>query len=454
MTDFIKLSILVTVLVGFLQPSIVTAENAYVPIRQLVARGMYTPPNYLSTVNGAIGRENAYQMFSNVVEARYGGKVSKLGKDEALVRYLQKQRIQRNIFLGLYSEDRFVKMNPEWKKVKDPFATQRDVWRKVNGQLQYGQIKVHGIGKSASTLPQLAEVYLASMRKDSGRGQASLFLVPNDHLDAISSHIDKKRTAALTSGKKDEAAWLQKQKDRLSPLGVTFKTLSREGDLAEQGSRSRIVARYAGPVIAVAFIALSPLYETYRWSSGKISGSELGLNLGKSGATLTLSIATSFLVSKSEFLRNSPYRAGGAVAGVIFIAEEGFLIYQYGGFSNAFSAPGFWIQSGGNFGAAALGLIGMGEGAMIGSFIGTSILPGPGTIIGGILGGVVGGYGGGVVGYLGGAWVTDWLLETMSPEFYYGMKVDSITKMESKFSKQIENLRDLSKPLASVGYLE
>lgn len=434
-------------------------STAYVPIRQAVATGTYHTPNYLNVVNNAVGRERAYQLFSGVVTDKYPHSVGRFGKNEVLVRALQKQRTQRPILLGQYAEDRFVEINKDagWKKVKDPFAPQRDVWRRVNGRIEYGQIKVHGLGKTATTMRELAGVYINSMRKDSGRGQARLFLIPDDHIDSVKGLIDERRATAVARGDTKEATWLLKQKERLARLGASYETLSGEADLAQQAGRGRIVARYAGPAITVIFLAGSTGYETYKWSSGQTTGTEFAMQMGKTGSVVTLGLGTSYLVAKSEFLMASPYRAGGVVTAVVFLAEEGWLVYQHGGFANAFSSPAFFVKSGGNFGAATLGLVGFVEGGKLGlawgAAIGTCFGPegtAPGAAIGGVVVGMFGGAVGGIVGYLGGATMTDWMLETFSPDFYYGMKIDAIDNAEARLKSNIERLSGLSNPLTDA----
>jgi len=424
---------------------------AYVPLRQSVATGTYHSPNYLSVVNSAIGREISYQTFTGVVGEQYRHSVGRFGKDEVLVRALQKQRARRAQLLGHYAEERFVQVNRDagWQKVSNRFAPQRDVWRRIDGRVEFGQIKVHGLGRSATTMQQLAAVYLESMRKDSGRGQARLFLVPDDHIDSIRGLIDERHSAAVRRGGTREATWLLKQRERLARLGATYETLSHEADLAQQAGRSRVVAKYAGPAITVIFLAGSTGYETYRWSTGQSSGAEFAMQMGKTGSVVTLGHGTSYLIAKSDFLMASPYRAGGVVTAVIFLAEEGWLIYQYGGFSNAFSSPAFFVKSGGNLGAATLGLIGFVEGAKLGVIIGTPFGPW-GTFSGGGVGGIAGGAIGGIVGYMGGAALTEWYLETFSPEFYYTMKLEEIDRAELKLHREIDRLSDLSHPLSSV----
>ena len=52
-------------------------------------------------------------------------------------------RPQRRLLLGLYAEERFVEANRDlgWRKVADRFAPQRDVWRRVDGRIQYAQVE-------------------------------------------------------------------------------------------------------------------------------------------------------------------------------------------------------------------------------------------------------------------------------------------------------------------------
>jgi len=427
------------------------AATAYLPIRQAVAGGTYHTPNYLSVVNGTVGREPAYQLFGGTVVDKHSKLVGRFGKDQWLVYALQKRKASRAQILGHYAEDRFVEVNrgAGWRKVNNQFAPQRDVYRWVDGRIEYGQLKVHGLGRSATTMRQLAAHYIESMRKDSGRGQARLFLVPDDHFDSIKGALSEQREAAVRRGDSSEALWLKKQEARLSRMGVSYETLSREADIAQQAGRARIVARYAGPVITVVFLAGSTGYETYRWSSGQTTGTEFAVQLGKTGSVVTLGLATSYLVSKSEFLMASPYRAGGVVTAVIFLAEEGWLVYQHGGFSNAFASPVFYVKTGGNVGALGLGLIGSVEGAKLGAMVGTPFGPW-GPVIGGGIGGIAGGAVGGIVGYLGGAAMTDWMLETFSPEFYYGMKLEEIDRAEAKLHREIDRLSDLSHLLSTV----
>jgi len=292
----------------------------------------------------------------------------------------------------------------------------------------------------------LAGVYLDSMRKDSGHGQASLFLVPDDHVDAIRGLIAERHGIAVRNGDTKEALWLMKQKDRVNPLGINYDTLSGEAEAAQSAGRGRIVARYAGPIITVSFLALSAGCDTYRWSSGEISGNELAVQLGKTGSAVSLGLATSYLASRSEWLMARPYRVGGLVSAVVLLTEEGWLIHQHGGFRSAFSSPGFYVNTGGNLGGTSLGLIGAIELGKLGAGIGSSFGPW-GTFIGGGVGAVVGGTLGGMAGYLGGASLTDWMIETLAPSFYYAMKVAELERAESRFSSGIRRLEELSRPL-------
>jgi hypothetical protein len=265
-------------------------------------------------------------------------------------------------------------------------------------------------------------------------------------VDAIKGLIDERHAAAVRSGDANEAAWLIKQRERVNPYGEPYEVLSAELDAIQSAGRARIVARCAGPVITVLYLAGSVGYDTYRWSSGEIQGSELIVQVGKTVSVFTLGYATAYLASKSVWLAASPYRCGGIVSAVIFLSEEGWMIHQYGGFSAAFADPVFFVKTGGNLGAAVLGTIGFVEGGKLGAVIGTPFGP-IGVTVGGAIGAVVGGAVGGIAGYLGGAALTDRLLQTLSPKLYYGMKLEEIEKAEKRFSENTERLLDLSHPL-------
>jgi hypothetical protein len=425
-------------------------QAAYAPIRQVVARGRYYSPNYLTLVKATVGREDAYRMMQTVLSEHYGRGSTRYGRDNYLVYALRKSRSygSRQILLGRFAEERIIEVNPEqgWQKVKDRFAKQRDVWRRVNGNIEYGQLKVHGLGKTNNTLPKLGNEYIRSMRKDSGRGQASQFLVPDDHVEVIETQLSEKRTTAVRRGDSGEVVWLDKQQKRLQPMGVDYATLDGEATLAEKAAKARIVAKWAGPAITVAFLLGKTGYDAYRWHNGGLSDSGFLVQVGKTGSTFTVGFGTGYLLAKSEWFKSRPLRAGGVVTIVLFLAEEAWLVHQYGGFNSAFSSPPFLVQSSGNLGAAAFGLVGMFGGAKLGVAAGAWFGP-QGATIGGLLGGIAGGAAAGAAGYWGGAKLSNWLLETLDPEFYYGMKTEQVDKAKSRFQQEIDRLRDLSRPL-------
>jgi hypothetical protein len=95
------------------------------------------------------------------------------------------------------------------------------------------------------------------------------------------------------------------------------------------------------------------------------------------------------------------------------------------------------------------GKLGLAWGAAIGTCFGPEGTA-PGAAIGGVVVGMFGGAVGGIVGYLGGATMTDWMLETFSPDFYYGMKIDAIDNAEARLKSNIERLSGLSNPLTNA----
>ena len=378
---------------------------AYTRISPTVSRGTYYAPNYLKSVNTAVGGEGAYRMLQGVLKDHYSRASTHFGRDNYLVYSLRKGRSQvsRRLLLGRYAEDRFVAMNRDqgWHKVKGRFAPQRDVWRRVNGRIEYGQIKVHGLGRTSKTLRDLGNTYIRSMRKDSGRGQASLFLVPDDHVDVVKEQLSRKRGDAVRSGNSAEVRWLDKQRARLKPLGADYATHDKELTLGAEAAKSRVLAKWVGHGLTISFLLVRTGHDFFRWHKGELSDNGLLLQVGRTGTSLVVGQATNYLVAKSARLMNKPLAAGGVIAGVLFLAEQGWLIYEFRGIRNARNSPFFWVRSGANLGAASLGVFGAIGGAKLGMEIG--VLGGPkGVVIGGVIGSTVGGLAGAITGYWGG----------------------------------------------------
>jgi len=427
----------------------VTLEaSAYVPIRDRLEQGSYRSSNYLETVSDCLGtvsqqidQAEIYNLFGQSINENYSPTADKLGKDKTLVKVLSRKAKQRPMLIGRYAEERFVKVNSHagWKKVKDRFATQRDVFRIINGRREYGQIKVHGLGKSAKTMRDLASRYIKSMRKDSGRGQASQFLVPDDHYPGIQTKIDEDLAEAVKLGKTAEVAWLRKQKIRLSKLGVSYAQLSSEADSTHKFARKLNFTKQVGSIIAVSHLLTESGAKFYDWSNGKLNNSGLVMSLGKTGSTCVVGSATTELIKQSKWLRSSPLRSSMLIGAAMFLVDEAWLIKSCGGWANAFSSPGFYVQSGGNFGGVMLGSLMAVGGAELGMAMGSVFGP-PGSVIGAI---VVGGVGYGIgsfVGYLGCSRLTEWCLKTFNSKFYYGMKMRAVDKAEEKIVGELESL--------------
>lgn len=412
------------------------SQEGYFSIGRATASGTYVPPNYLKLVKATLGSDEAYGMYSSIVGDRFPNAVARFGQDEVVAHSLHRVGSRRARAMGLYAEDRFVATNPEWTKVRNPLAPQRDVWRRVNGTIEYGQLKVHGLGRTATNTPELAAVYLASMRKDSGRGQARWFLVPDDHVDSIHQLIDRRYEIAVHRGEQAQATWLAGQKERLQGMGASYDDLILESDLVRRVAHNRIVRRYAGPVITTTFLVTMIGRNANQWSADSHSDMDFVYALGETGSIASVGFATDFLVSRSGRMTASPWRAGGAVTAAVLLTEQVWLVRKYGGLESAISSSAFVVQTGGNVGAAALGLVGFVEGGKLGAIVGGHFGP-VGLALGPMAGGMLGGATGGIVGYCGGAWLTDWMLESFAPEFYYSAKLTDVARTESQFQRRI-----------------
>lgn len=204
---------------------------------------------------------------------------------------------------------------------------------------------------------------------------------------------------------------------------------------SDPGARMSTCLNFLGPIHPGLLEPVS--LELYR---------DFAVQVGRTGSVFTIGVATAYLASKSVWVMANPYRAGGIISAVFFLAEEGWMIHQYGGFRAAFADPGFCVKTGANLGAAVLTTIGFVEGGKLGVMIGTPFGP-FGAPIGGCIGAIAGASIGGLVGYCGGAALTDSMLQTLSPKFYYGMKFDEIARTEKLFRSELDRLLDLSNPL-------
>jgi len=180
---------------------------------------------------------------------------------------------------GRLAEEDFLRrnVNDGWKKVRNPIAPHNDVWRKVNGKFEGGQIKVLKDWRQ----------YLRSMRTDS---KAEHFFIPHDHYQMGYDDLEARRLGALKGNDLAKSVYYTDKQNRLAKLGRSFSELdSAVANAAKNFSRIAVVAKYAGkaskalPYIGVALGILDGGICVYQVAQGTMSFQECIQHVGKAG---------------------------------------------------------------------------------------------------------------------------------------------------------------------------
>jgi hypothetical protein len=413
-------------------PRLLHARPNYVPLRTQVYGGTYSTPAYTQTVATASRPSAPYDLFSHSFQRHYPHAINCFGLDEfAFYRLMRRRAIE----IGRYAEERFVAHNSGWNIVENRYHPEYDLYRTLNGRTEFAQVKTHDpVNFSGQSL---FRQYIRDLRSDR---QAHTFLIPDDHIPGVLQALESDLQAARRQGNQAEAAFLASQRERIQPMGASYGTLVAEAAEAQRAARNRIIAHRIGYTFTAVVAVLPVGYDTYRWWNGELSGAALAYSATKSGTLLAVGLGTSKILSQQAAFKASPWRTGGVVAAVLFVVDEAFLIYEYGGFSKATSNPAFVIETGGNVGAFSFGLAGGIYGGAWGTGVGASIGGPVGAVIGGCVGGVLVGGTAAILGYFGGTRLTSWLLETLDPEFYYSLKIDQIDRAIANSRETLQKL--------------
>lgn len=411
--------------------------QVYVPLRTQVYGGTFATPAYTQTVSTATRPHVPYDLFAHTFRENYPHSTNRFGLNEfAYYRLIKRRAIE----IGRYAEERFMAVNPGWNKIENRYHPEYDLYRSVNGKTEYAQLKTHD--PANYTDKSLFSRYVRDLRSDR---KAQLFLIPDDHVEGVLKTLESQRQTALRQGNQAESDFLTSQRDRIKPMGAPYSKLASEAAEAQRVARNQIIAQRIGYTLTAVFRVLPIGYDTYRWWNGDLSGASLAYSAGKSSALVVVGVGTSKIISQQTIFKTNPWKAGGVVSIISFAAEEGFLIYEYGGFNNAMSNPAFITQTGGNVSAVAFGLAGGIYGAQAGVAIGASVAGPFGAPVGGVLGGFVVGTGAAILGHVGGTHVTSWLLETLDPEFYYKLKIDQIDREIKTHRNAVDKLQTYQK---------
>jgi len=370
------------------------------------------------------------QSFQDVIRSKFARDATRAGLDETMYfrlrsggvgtkSMLRLRRMSRSQAIGLYAEARLGHTDG-WQPVAKRNAPQHDVFRYENGRRVFAQVKTHRNGDPAT--------YASDMRHDN---RSSRFLVPDDHYETTLQYLKQQAQKARASGDARNAAFYERQAQRLGKIGASYGQLESEAQLAAKLAQARLISARVGWIITGVMVVPSAYMNFDAYYTGKITGNEFAYNLGKDALSAGAGIGGAAL--GNTLFKASPWGVGGTAAVCVLIVQEGFLILQYGSFEDAFSQPQFWIVTGGNIGGAGLGLAGAIYAGQLGAYLGSAFGP-IGTGVGATLGGVLGGGAGAAVGSYGGSEVTRIALDLCAPDWVYA-------QYDSKIEERLVELR-------------
>jgi hypothetical protein len=375
-----------------------------------------TPPS------ACLNSEVIYQALADVIRSKYPNVVKRASLDETIFFRLRlagsknmpnDTRRALSRIIGYYAEKR-LEYTDGWKPVAKPNAPQNDLYKFENGRFIGAQVKTHYNGDPAT--------YVADMKKDY---LAEKFLIPDDHYETTLRYLKEQAKQARAKGDSTNAAWCERQAQRLGKIGATYHQLEHESQLAAKIAEARIISARVGWVITGIMVIHSAYMNFDAYYSGEISGNEFAYNLGKDALSLGAGFGGAAL--GNILFKGSPWAVGGTAAVCVLIVQEGFLILQYGGFEKAFSQPQFWMVTAGNIGGAGLGVAGAIYGGKLGVHIGSAFGP-IGTGVGATVGIVVCGGAGAMIGNYGGSGISRIALDLCSPDWVYaqyGQKINT-----------------------------
>jgi len=248
---------------------------------------------------------------------------------------LRLRRMSRAQAIGLYAERR-LELTTGWRRVSKPNAPQNDLYRSENGRLIGAQVKTHAAGDPAS--------YVRDMRADT---KAEVFLVPDDHYEGIAGRLRQQADRARAQGDLATAEWHEEQLSRLRKMGVKYSELEAEADLVVKLAETRLAARVSSYVVTGALVAISAYRHYEQYYVGHITGRELAFRMGQDAVSLGAGIGGAAV--GTWIFKGSSLGPPGVAAAAVFLAQETFLILDYGSFEAAFREPAFWITSAGDF---------------------------------------------------------------------------------------------------------
>ena len=356
---------------------------------------------------------------------------------ESIVRNSMRDPVKRSHVRGMLAEARYVHENPEWGYVRNPTASQHDIYRWQAGRKSpyTAQIKTHGSADPAA--------YARKMRIDF---RSDLFLVPDEHVDGIRGYWRTQVAELEDRGLRYEAMEARRQSIRVQ--GLKFTNGQLDDDLT---SASRYILLKQGRTYvslgAGRGLVLNSLgRELFR--TGPLAGSPI---VGSATHAAGFSAERFRTRSLSSIGSRGPQMAWRGVAGVglaLVVLDTSWSVYSHGGLSAALHSPYFYTRLAGNVGGMALGLW---VGTEVAGYVTASAVPMAGgwaPVVGGTAGLIAGALAG-IGGSVGGESAARTVVEVVNPEAFRAAERKAIESARGDIASRLADARAM--PLSPVG---
>ena len=352
---------------------------------------------------------------------------------ESIVRNSLRDPVKRSHIRGMLAEGRFLHENPDWGYVRNPTASQHDVYRWAPGRTTpyTAQIKTHSSGDVAT--------YARDMRIDF---RSNRFLVPDEHVSGLRDYWREEISRAESRGLSRDVVEARRQLHRVRGLGFTSANL--DDDLSRA---SRYILRQQERT----YISLGAGRGLVLDSGGKVAFRTSLMSMPPDART-----AGSGGGIRAERLRTMSFSEVGAryarlawrgIAGLGIawvILDTSRFLHSFGDVDTALRSPHFYTRIGGTIGGLAVGL-------PVGGKVATEVTAYTAPIVGWwsvVLGGGAGLITAtltGVVGYIGGETATRFLIEFLKPELLRqgeAAAIDDATRTVASKIRQAQALAD------------
>lgn len=347
----------------------------------------------------------------------------------AIIRNALRSPAKRSHLIGMLAEATFLEKNPSWGYIRSPTASQHDLYARLSDRRTplTAQVKTHVSGDPA--------LYARDMLKDN---RSNLFLVPDDHVDALKAHWRTKLANYGSSGLVSETDSARRQLARIRGVGTSYRSMASTITDSERYALRERSAPYIsiGATLAMAF---GP--DAIHWLRHGTLDPGATARWVRAGTVMSAGgLASASLKHIANGSWQGTWRGNAVVGGALVISDGYFAVQDFGGVGEAFSNPNFYCRISGSIGGTSLALA-VGAPVAIWATEGSVWFAGPYAPLVGAGAGFVAGSTAYVVGKVGSESTVRWVFETLAPESLHKAELNAVASTTQDISDRIKNLQ-------------